>query len=267
MKLRAGFFRAVWIVALWVALSGCAPPGSGPLEEEKEPHFLAGKNRISTLDYEGAIKCFEKALQVNPQSASAHFELAWLYDEKEAEPAAAIYHYRHFLKLRPHADNVDTVNQRITSCKQALAQTVYLGPVTDKVQRQLEQVAEENKRLADENKRLHEELDRWTSYAARLQTLTNPAIAQAAAVQPRTEQSAQPVQRVAAPLPRPVTTSLVATMASSALAIRTHTVRTGDTVTLIAKKYGIKAEAILAANPGLEPRRLKVGQTLRIPGS
>jgi LysM repeat protein len=36
---------------------------------------------------------------------------------------------------------------------------------------------------------------------------------------------------------------------------------------MIARRYGIRLEALLAANPKLEPRRLKVGQTLAIPGS
>src|SRR5437016_1657613 len=126
-------------------LSGCGPSGAGPLDEEKEPHFMAGKSRISTLDYKGAIECFEKALQVNPRSASAHFELAWIFDQKEVDPAAAIYHYDHYLQLRPRAENADTAKQRVMVCKQALAETVSLGPVTEKLQRQFEQLSEDNK--------------------------------------------------------------------------------------------------------------------------
>src|SRR4051812_30044747 len=92
---------AVLLFGLILALSGCDRYARTQLDEEKEPHFLAGKSRVSTLDYKGAIECFEKAIQVNPQSASAHFELGWLFEEKESDPAAAIYHYEHYLKLRP----------------------------------------------------------------------------------------------------------------------------------------------------------------------
>src|SRR5579862_1496047 len=120
MTFRVGFFRCLRVAAICVTLSGCGPSGAGPLDEEKEPHFLAGKNRISTLDFKGAVQCFEKALQVNPESAAAHFELAWIYDEKEVDPAAAIYHYDHYLRLRPGAQNADLAKQRITICKQAL---------------------------------------------------------------------------------------------------------------------------------------------------
>src|SRR5258708_25051656 len=178
MTFRARLFCRALLLLACLVVSGCFPPGSGPLDEEKEPHFLAGKNRISTLDYKGAIDCFEKALQVNPQSASAHFELAWIYDQKEIDAGAAIYHYQHYLKLRPAAGNADLARQRITVCKQALAETVSLGPVTEKMQRQFELGAEENKRLNEEIKRLKEDLEKWSGYAARLQTFTNQTVPQ-----------------------------------------------------------------------------------------
>ena len=141
-------------------LSGCLP--SAPRDEEKEPYFLAGKSRVNTMDFKGAIESFEKAVEVNPKSAPAHFELGWLYDQKESDPAAAIYHYERYLKLSPNSGKEEMVKTRILACKQQLAQTVSLGPVTEKQQREFEQ-------LAEENKRLHEEVEKWRAYAARLQ--------------------------------------------------------------------------------------------------
>jgi LysM repeat protein len=44
-------------------------------------------------------------------------------------------------------------------------------------------------------------------------------------------------------------------------------VKTGETPSLIARKYGVKLEALMAANPNLDPHRLRVGQTLKIPSS
>ena len=46
---------------------------------------------------------------------------------------------------------------------------------------------------------------------------------------------------------------------------RTHTVVAGETAVRIARHYGISLDALLAANPGLEPRRMRVGQILNIP--
>jgi LysM repeat protein len=42
-------------------------------------------------------------------------------------------------------------------------------------------------------------------------------------------------------------------------------VQSGETPSSIARKYGIKLETLMAANPGLNPTRLRIGQTLNIP--
>ena len=264
MTFWAGLFRAAPCLLVCLSITGCLPGGSGPLDDEKEPHFLAGKSRSSTLDYAGALQCYEKALQVNPHSAAAHFEMAWLFDQKEADPAAAIYHYEKYLRYRAKAPNADVVKQRIMACKQALAETVSLGPVTEKMQRQFEQMMEENKRLTEETNRLHQELDKWASYAARLQPQTNQL------VQP------VPVARVIQPSPTgrglagtATQESTVRTDAASAssVAVRTHTVKAGETLALIARKYGVKLETLMAANSNLDARRLRIGQSLRVPGA
>lgn len=49
--------------------------------------------------------------------------------------------------------------------------------------------------------------------------------------------------------------------------VRTHTVEEGDTVTGLAARYKVSAEAILAANPQIEPDRLHLGQQLAIPSA
>ena len=48
---------------------------------------------------------------------------------------------------------------------------------------------------------------------------------------------------------------------------RTYTVKKGDTVSSIAQMYGVTVEAILAANPKLNPNLMEVGSTLVIPAS
>ena len=46
----------------------------------------------------------------------------------------------------------------------------------------------------------------------------------------------------------------------------THVVQSGETPAIIAKKYGITTKALLAANGNLDPKKLKIGQKLVIPG-
>ncbi|MBI4540670.1 MAG: D-alanyl-D-alanine carboxypeptidase/D-alanyl-D-alanine-endopeptidase [Gemmatimonadetes bacterium] len=45
----------------------------------------------------------------------------------------------------------------------------------------------------------------------------------------------------------------------------THRVRPGETLTSIARRYGVSLSALETANPGVSPRRLLVGQVIRIP--
>ncbi len=141
MKLSWPVFARLLLFAATVVLTGCSS-GQSAADEEKEPHFLAGKSRFNAMDYQGAIESFQKALEVNPRSGAAHLQLGMLLEGRDSDPAAAIYHYQQYLKLRPNAGNAVVIQQRILACKQELARTVSLGPVTEKQQREIDKMAE-----------------------------------------------------------------------------------------------------------------------------
>ena len=254
MTFSLGLFRTAPLLFVGLMLSGCLP--SAPRDEEKEPYFLAGKSRVNTMDFKGARESFEKAVEVNPKSAPAHFELGWLYDQKESDPAAAIYHYERYLKLSPNSGKEEMVKTRILACKQQLAQTVSLGPVTEKQQREFEL-------LAEENKRLREEVEKWRASASRQQNPTNSTGAGSTAT--RESQPSVSGQSASTGAAAPNSTNPGRSPATPAAAPRTHIVKAGETPGVIARKYGVKVEALMAANPGLDPRRLRVGQTLAVP--
>lgn len=44
-----------------------------------------------------------------------------------------------------------------------------------------------------------------------------------------------------------------------------YVIRSGDTFYSIARRYGISVEALVAANPGVDPDRLRVGQVICVP--
>ncbi|HOX56980.1 MAG TPA: LysM peptidoglycan-binding domain-containing protein [Candidatus Paceibacterota bacterium] len=242
----------LYLLAVLV-LSGCLP--SAPKDEEKEPHFQAGRSRVNTMDFKGAIESFEKALEVNPKSASAHFELGWLYDQKESDPAAAIFHYERYLKLYPNSPKEQMVTNHIMACKQQLAQAVSLAPGLDKRQRDLEQ-------LAEENRRLREEVDKLRAEATRLQILTNRSGAALTVVRATQATGAQPGSPGIASSGG---TSAARPAAAVTAPSRTHTVKAGETLSLISRRYGVKVEALMLANPKVNPRRIQVGQRLIIP--
>jgi len=255
-------------LTLGLAAGGCLPSGTSTQDEQREPHFLTGKSRVNSMDYAGAVEAFEKAVEVNPRSASAHFELGLLYENNEQDYAAAIYHFNRFLQLRPGSEYADIVQQRIMACKQELARSVSLALVQGDLQRDLE-------KLTAENADLRQKLQMWQDYynsgarpggAASTVPISQPAIQPGLPAQP--EVPAQPVPAVAQqpqlqvqPQPQPAP----ARPKSSAAPVGTYSVKSGDTPRAIARKYGVSVDALMAANPGLNPKRLKIGQSITIP--
>jgi tetratricopeptide (TPR) repeat protein len=242
---------AVW---LGVALSGCAPPGQSQSDEEKEPHYVLGKNRVNAMDFQGAIEAFKESLEVNPRSASAHFELGWLYDEKEPDPSAAIYHYRQYLELCPNADNAEVIKQRVYSCKQQLAADIMPLSSAPAMQKQLDQLAEQNRQLQDE-------VNKWRAYyASQLAAATTNSSSSSSNVLTRPA-AAKPVKNAQ---PTAANTNRSGS-ATATIRPHTHTVASGETVVGIARKYGVKLSALQTANPGMNSSRIRVGQVLNIP--
>jgi len=250
------------VLALWVgiALGGCLPAGQSQSDEEKEPHYVLGLNRVNAMDYQGAIQAFEESLEANPHSAAAHFQLAMLYENKEPDPAAAIYHYQQYLKFDPGAGNAEIIKQHIASCKQELAADVMPLPSTPAAQKQINQLIEQNQQLQDE-------VNKWRAYYA-----SQLAAGNQAPPVPGPDKATSPAVRVSTPPPQNFSTPASqsggdrsARSAATKATTRTHLVTAGETAVRIARRYGISLDALLAANPGLEPRRMRVGQVLNIP--
>ncbi len=183
---------AVWI---GITLGGCLPSGQNQSDEEKEPHYVLGLSRVNAMDYQGAIQAFEESLETNPHSAAAHFQLAMLYENKEPDPAAAIYHYQQYLKFDPNAGNAEIIKQHIDSCKQQLAADVMPLPSTPAAQKQINQLIEQNQQLQDE-------VNKWRAYYASQPAAKNqaaPTPGPEAAQAPANPVSPQPAQTVTAP--------------------------------------------------------------------
>jgi LysM repeat protein len=153
------------------------------------------------------------------------------------------------LKLNPNAENADVIHQRILLCKQELAADVLPLPSAPAMQQQLE-------KLTGQNRQLQDEVDKWRAYYQSQQAAaTNP-----------------PAGVVAQQIPNPVPVQSVAANAhppanppAAAVQPRTHTVVAGETPISIARKYGVGLDALLTANPGLNPRHMHVGRVLNLP--
>ena len=246
------------LLLLCVALAGCRPGATGQGDEQKDPYYLAGKNRLQERNYQGAIDMFEKTLDVNPRSASAHFELGVLYEQQQGDYAAALYHYQRAVTLRPDLSSAELARQRIQECKRELAKTVTQPLSTQNMQRDLDN-------LRAENQVLKQQLQAWKDYYAGrgvapsniVQTTVNPP------PQPR---PAPPTNLVRSdPPPTTPHTDQVARVNVPPATSRLHTITAGETPAVIARKYNIKVTALMSANPTVDPTRLRPGKTLVIP--
>jgi LysM repeat protein len=244
------YFRVLLAVLGGLVLCGCHPGGRATVDEEKEPQFLIGRNRVNAMNFRGAIEAFEQALEMNPRSAAAHFELGWLYAEKEADEAAAIYHYQKYLQLRPNASNAENIRQHILRLKHELAKAVMPIPPSSDLLRQLDQVVQEKQQLQGEVDRLQRQIAQMS--AAQASVVARPE------TRPSTTASVTR-NNLTAPTASSVRTS-------TALNTRTnYRIKDGDTLMAIARRHNVRLESLQAANPRLDPRRLQLGQTIVIP--
>lgn len=263
------------LLLLLLCVAGCIPTRDGTQDEQGDPNFLRGQELRKQLDYRGAADSFERAVEANPRSASAHFELGLLYEQQLNEPATAVFHFERFLKLRPASDRAEIVRQRVSNCKMELAKLFLIAPNAPSVQKEVDKLKSEVERLGLENTQLRRHLDLLNTQAAArgaAVTAAPPVVAAAAPAAPRVtpvaamlETSAKSSVPKAAPKAPEAAPKAAKAAPPAAAAARTHTVKSGDIPATIAKQYGVKLEALLAANPTLDPKRMKVGQTVSIP--
>lgn len=242
LRLRAiGFCAVLFLLA---GFAGGCVQGDNHVDEEKDPHFQRGRNLASGQDFKGAADEFEKALENNPRSAPAHFELAWIEDTKLNDYAAAIYHYEQHLLLQPDSKHASLIKERIRGCKQELANSVFPLPDSRNLQQEVDRLNATNAllklQLEDLRKQLAQSEAGANRAAAPRYAEATPRYAEGGAAQ--------------AELPR-----------AAASGRRVHIVKSHETISSIAAQYGLKASAVLAANPQTDPRRLRIGQSLYLP--
>jgi tetratricopeptide (TPR) repeat protein len=249
----------VIVALLCVVVAGCRHGTQARSDEQKDPYYLSGKNRLQERDYHGAIEMFEKALDVNPRSASAHFELGVLYDQQVNDYPAALYHYQRAVTINSNFISAELARQRIQGCKRELAKSVVHLPTTESLQKEVDA-------LRSENNELKQRLSLWQNYYAGrgitlsnlMQSASNPvARATQTVFIPRNETPPAQASSSRSNAPGP--------SRPSAGTRRMHTVTSGDTLASIARRYNVRLPALQSANPHIDARRLRPGQTLVIP--
>jgi LysM repeat protein len=243
---------SVFCLSLSLFGAGCSPTAETPADD-KNPHYQAGKERSSALDYKGAVECFERALEDNPRSVLAHYELGVLFEQKENDYAAALYHYNKAVQLRPNGYPSDNIRQRIPACKQELVKADSLAVINPTVLRETERLREENRTLRKQLEALQAHLAGRPPEAPG-QGATSLANSQAPVTNIVNARSLTTPSLERARVP-----------GSASGSSKTHVVKTGETLAAISRRYQIKISSLQSANPGVDPKRLRAGQVLNVP--
>jgi tetratricopeptide (TPR) repeat protein len=251
----------IWAGAVAFALTACQQVDKSLLaEDQTNLQFQTATKALGERNFTAAADAYEKALQANPQNATAHYELGQLYGDRLGDPIQAMYHYQAYLKLRPAAENHATVEQLLVSQKTTFAAAVAGAPAP----------TEELNQLQQQNADLRQKLDE--ALAKLSQTATAPPAGPASAALPPAPEAPAGASSSPAPSGPSVIDEVVAAPAATAVpaASRTHTVEKGDNLWKIAKKYyagnimeGI--DKIKKANPEANPQNLKIGTPIVIP--
>ena len=239
MKLRLPHFFCLCLLADGLIFNGCTPAPNNS-QEDKEPHYLTGRRLIQQRDWDGAERAFVKSLESNPRSSLAHHELGIMYLSHKADPAAAIFHLSRYLTLNPQAVNKNQVQSHIGIAKRDLAADIHGTP--DSPNQSILNLRNKVNQLAAENQALRHQM--------KFLGIT-PS--------PQFEQATN------SPVVITPSSNTVESPAPSLNPLRKHKVKNGENPSSIARKYGVTLSKFLAANPGLNPAKLQIGQELKIP--
>jgi LysM repeat protein len=296
MTFCSAWSRGIVSVLLVVLFGAGCSFSNDDRDEKKDAHYLTGHHRRQNMDYKGAAEAFEKALEVNPQSSAAHLELGLLYAEKLNEGAiteeersrnlaTAIYHLERYIMLKPKSAWAVHVREQIKGCKYELAKTAPFTLLPNTVQAELERLNSTNAALHRQVEHLKLQLAQqaysFSNYLATLQaptvTAPNPVSSQdTAAVRTNSPRAESPAPTRHLPsstgrhilsLQNPAHAKPVGASprSSNVVSSRTHSVRHGETLASIARMHNVPLGSLIAVNPGVDPRRLRVGQTVKLP--
>jgi hypothetical protein len=278
--------------------AGCDRLTKGEEDERHEANFLNAINLQTQGRDDEALKAFNRALEANPQSASAHREIGQLCLDKKRDYALAVFHLRRHQQIKAARSSKTTKDPGDYAVEQQIkqAQILLAAEFTDQIgqqqnQSKIDELKRRNAELETTVTRLNQQLalrgapgivanpvPPQPSPQVRTQAVARPGVPTAAgpvkdvapAPAPAATTLPQPATSIAAPaaVARPAATkteSPASKAASRTAAARTHVVKAGEIPAAIARRYGISVQELMAANKGIDPRRMRAGQTLNLP--
>lgn len=284
--------RALLLVILATALwGGCSPDDFLVADEDRERNFQRARDAERLGDFEAASEYYERALEKNSRAPTVHLGYASLCEGQLRRYADAVYHYQRYLRLRPEDPKADDIRRRIISCTERLATSVPLVVRSETIARDLAAVR-------NENLGLRAQLTNYFIFSIQasneVRRLTIALAQSQAQLQAQAQWLAQgsgagqvPGGLGGAPgvgagvggglsgssgytgggVARGSVSRAAAVPRSRepATGVRTHRVRSGETMDRISRQYGITLSALQRANPRVDARYMRSGMDLKIP--
>lgn len=252
------------LLCVLFAGAGCDQLRPGDTDERREANFQAAYNLGLQGLADDAIKAFYRALEANPHNATAHRELGQIYYERKHDFIMAIYHLRRCQQIKTARNDRDandySVEETIKQSKLQLA-IEFNGQIgRQQAQSQVDDLKRRNGELEATIARLSQQLGRYAQANPGGPAPTSPNQGVAPSKAPNE------VQRTETANPnRPGITKPEPIAAKPSASPRTHVVKSGETPAVIARQYGLTTTQLMAANKGVDARRLRPGQSLSLP--
>lgn len=265
----------LWTLLACGLLTGCDLWHRTNPDERREANFMAAYNYSLQGSYEEAAAAYYRALEANPNNATAHLDLGFLYQDKLHDYVLSIYHFRRCqqIKRRRHDRDAEdpTIENAVRQAQIQLAIQFASAFGHQQTQTQVDDLKRRNAELEATIK----ELKMHLGQAAQNQETGNGSAADPSAGSPGVVSRPQPnpVGAVTAKETKVPTTPKdsgsrtppTSRSESTATTPKVHVVKSGETLALIARKYGLNVQQLQSANRSVDPRRLKPGQSLVIP--
>ncbi len=240
------------------------------LDEELEAYYLDAKEKLFAGDFQEAVDGFERALEVNPKNAAAHLELGLIYYEHLQNYVSAIYHFKKMLDLRPDHMMAGQIRDHVKRCEMDFASSANLGPLNQNTETRMKKLVQLKDSLTSKVKTLEGQLSQMREVLS---------VQRDALIKSRipVDDSSQPDPPSASPEPsggrleasagshRNAGRLVNETASPSSRRVRKHVVRSNDNFYALSRHYGVGLKVIEAANPGVNSRKLSIGQVINVP--
>ena len=267
--LWSGF--SVFLLVVSMVITGCKPDTAVSIDEEREAYHMDAKSKLFAEDFEAAVVGFEKALEVNPNNASAHFELGLINYLHLKDYVSAIYHFQKLLEMRPSHMMAVQIKDHLERCKMDFASTVTLGPLNQNTETRLKNLVETKEELETQIKNLEGQLAQMRQVLSAQSEALNRNRQNA-----RTESLVNGSKNLKSNAPTQTSNQVgkgktnptaMQNASVSTPKFRKHVIRSNDTFYKLASHYRVDFKSIQSANPGVNSTKLQIGQVVNVPYS